>query len=68
MALVYGFADEEIRIRKEIVLDAIRDRRIGGLAIREDQAINDEAESLRQQILEKTGIDIADVGQDETEL
>lgn len=68
MALVYGFADEAFRIRKEIVLDAIRDRKIGGLAIREDQAINEEAESLRRQIVEKTGIDIADIGQEETEL
>ena len=62
MALVYGFADEMHRIRKEIVLDAIRDRKIGGLAIREDQTINDEAQRLRSLILEKTGIDIAHVG------
>ena len=59
MALVYGYADEAPRIRKEIVLDAIRDRKIGGLVIREDQNFNQAAEDLRQQIIEKTGVDIA---------
>lgn len=62
MALVYGFAEEEYRIRKGIILDAIRDRKVGGLAIRDDQDVNDEAEKLRQMVLDKTGIDIADVG------
>ena len=62
MALVYAFADEEPRIRKEIILDAIRDRKVGGLVIRDDQNLNPDAEDLRQQILDKTGVDIADVG------
>jgi len=62
MALVYGFADEAPRISKEIVLDAIRDRKVGGLVIRDDQHVNQSAEDLRQQIIEKTGIDIADIG------
>ncbi|MGI9318791.1 MAG: ExeA family protein [bacterium] len=61
MALVYGFADEAPRIRKEIVLEAIRDRKVGGLAVRDDLEINKEAEILRQQVIDKTGIDIADV-------
>jgi len=61
MALVYGFADEAPRIRKEIILDAIRDRKVGGLVIRDDQNFNQAAEDLRQQIIEKTGIDIAEV-------
>jgi len=62
MALVYGFADEAPRIRKEIILDAIRDRKVGGLVIRDDQNLNQAAEDLRQQILGKTGVDIADIG------
>lgn len=61
MALVYGFADEAPRIRKEIILDAIRDRKVGGLVIRDDQNFNQDAEHLRQQIIEKTGIDIAEI-------
>lgn len=61
MALVYGFADESPRIRKEIILDAIRDRKVGGLVIRDDQNFNQAAEDLRQQIIEKTGVDIAEV-------
>lgn len=59
MALVYGYADEAPRIRKEIILDAIRDRKVGGLVIRDDQSFNQAAEKLRQQIIEKTGVDIA---------
>jgi len=62
MALVYGFADEAPKIRKEIVLDAIRDRKVGGLVIRDDQNFNQAAEDLRQQIIEKTGVDIAKIG------
>ncbi len=62
MALVYGYADEAPRIRKEIILDAIRDRKVGGLVIRDDQNFNQAAENLRQQIIEKTGVDIAEVG------
>jgi general secretion pathway protein A len=62
MALVYGYADEAPRILKEIIMDAIRDRKVGGLVIRDDQHINQSAEDLRQQILNKTGVDIADVG------
>lgn len=62
MALVYGFADEAPRIRKEVVLDAIRDRKVGGLVIRDDLHTNQAAENLRRQIIEKTGIDIADIG------
>ncbi len=62
MALVYGFADEAPRIRKEIILDAIRDRKVGGLVIRDDQNFNQDAEDLRQQIIEKTGVDIAEIG------
>jgi type II secretory pathway predicted ATPase ExeA len=62
MALVYGFADEAPRIRKEIILDAIRDRKVGGLVIRDDQNFNQAAENLRQQIIEKTGVDIAEIG------
>ena len=62
MSLVYGFADEAPRISKEIVLDAIRDRKVGGLVIRDNQQVNQTAEDLRQQIIEKTGIDIADIG------
>jgi hypothetical protein len=61
MALVYGFADGAAKIRKEVVLDAIRDRRIGGLVIRDDLETNPAAEDLRQQIIEKTGVDIADI-------
>ena len=61
MALVYGFADEMHRISKEIVLDAIRDRKVGGLVIRDDQQVNQAAEDLRRQIIEKTGVDIAEV-------
>lgn len=62
MALVYGYADEAPRIRKEIILDAIRDRKVGGLVIRDDQVFNQAAENLRQQIIDKTGVDIAEVG------
>ena len=62
MALVYGYADEAPRIRKELILDAIRDRKVGGLVIRDDQNFNQAAEDLRQQIIEKTGVDIAEVG------
>ena len=62
MALVYGFADEAPRIRKELILDAIRDRKVGGLVIRNDQNFNQAAEDLRQQIIEKTGVDIAEIG------
>ncbi len=61
MALVYGYADEAPKIRKETILDAIRDRKVGGLAIREDQNFNQAAEDLRQQIIEKTGVDIAEI-------
>jgi general secretion pathway protein A len=61
MALVYGFADEAPRIRKEIILDAIRDRKVGGLVIRDDQNFNQAAEDLRRQIIDKTGVDIAEV-------
>ena len=61
MALVYGFADEAPKIRKEIILDAIRDRKVGGLVIRDDQNFNQAAEDLRQQIIEKTGVDIAEI-------
>ena len=62
MALVYGYADEVPRIRKEIILDAIRDRKVGGLVIRDDQNFNQAAEDSRQQIIEKTGVDIAEIG------
>jgi len=62
MALVYGYADEAPRISKEIVLDAIRDRKVGGLVIRDDQDVNQDAEDLRQQIIDKTGVDIAEIG------
>jgi general secretion pathway protein A len=62
MALVYAFADEAPRISKEIVLDAIRDRKVGGLVIRDDQHVNKSAEDLRQQIIQKTGVDIAEIG------
>jgi len=62
MALVYGFADGKLRIRKEIILDAIRDRKVGGLVIRDDQNFNQAAENLRQQIIDKTGVDIAATG------
>ena len=62
MALVYGFADGAPKIRKEIILDAIRDRKVGGLVIRDDQNFNQAAEDLRQQIIEKTGVDIAEIG------
>ena len=62
MALVYGYADEAPRIRKEIILDAIRDRKVGGLVIRDDQNFHQAAENLRQQIIEKTGVDIAGIG------
>ncbi len=61
MALVYAYADEAPRISKEIVLDAIRDRKVGGLVIRDDLHVNESAEKLRQQIIEKTGVDIADI-------
>jgi len=61
MALVYGFADEVPRISKEIVLDAMRDRKVGGLSVRDDRQVNQAAEDLRQKIIEKTGIDIADI-------
>ena len=61
MALVYSFADEAPRIRKEVILDAIRDRKVGGLVIRDDQNFNQAAEDLRQQIIEKTGVDIAEI-------
>ena len=61
MALVYGYADEAPRIRKEIILDAIRDRKVGGLVIRDDQNFNQAAEDLRQQIIDKTGVDIAEI-------
>ena len=61
MALVYGYADEAPRILKEIILDAIRDRKVGGLVIRDDQNFNQAAEDLRQQIIEKTGVDIAEI-------
>jgi len=61
MALVYGFADGKPRVRKEIVLDAIRDRKVGGLVIREDQTFNRSAEELRKRIINKTGVDIAKV-------
>lgn len=61
MALVYGFADGAKKIRKEIVLDAIRDRKVGGLVIREDLEKNLAAEDLRKQIIDKTGVDIAEV-------
>ena len=61
MALVYGYADEAPRIRKEIILDAIRDRKVGGLVIRDDQHMNPAAEELRRQIIEKTGVDIAEI-------
>ena len=61
MALVYGYADEAPRIRKELILDAIRDRKVGGLVIRDDQNFNQAAEDLRQQIIEKTGVDIAEI-------
>lgn len=60
MSLVYGFADGANRIRKEIVLDAIRDRKIGGLIIK-DEYRTKAAEELRKQIIEKTGVDIADI-------
>lgn len=43
MALVYGFADDTPRSSKEIVLDAIRDRKVGGLVIRDDQHVNHAA-------------------------
>ena len=62
MSLVYGFADEAPSISEKIVLDAIRDRKVGGLVIRDDQQVNQAAEDLRQQIIEKSGIDIADIG------
>jgi len=62
MALVYGYADETTRIKKEIILDAIRDRKVGGLVMRDDQNFNQAAEDLRQQIIDKTGVDIAEVG------
>jgi general secretion pathway protein A len=62
MALVYGYADEAPKIRKEIILDAIRDRKVGGLVIRDDQNFNQAAENLRQQIIDKTGVDIAEIG------
>jgi len=62
MALVYGYADEAPRIRKELILDAIRDRKVGGLVIRDDQNFSQAAEDLRQQIIEKTGVDIAEIG------
>ena len=61
MALVYGYADEAPRIRKEIILDAIKDRKVGGLVIRDDQNFNQAAENLRQQIIDKTGVDIAEI-------
>ena len=61
MALVYGYADEAPRILKGIILDAIRDRKVGGLAIRDDQNFNQAAEDLRQQIIDKTGVDIAEI-------
>jgi general secretion pathway protein A len=61
MALVYGYADEAPRIRKGIILDAIRDRKVGGLVIRDDQNFNQAAEDLRQQIIDKTGVDIAEI-------
>ena len=61
MALVYGYADGAPKIRKEIILDAIRDRKVGGLVIRDDQYVNQAAEDLRQQIIEKTGVDIAEI-------
>ena len=61
MALVYGYADGAPKIRKEIILDAIRDRKVGGLVIRDDQYLNQAAEDLRQQIIEKTGVDIAEI-------
>ena len=61
MALVYGYADEAPRILKEIILDAIRDRKVGGLVIRDDQNFNQAAEDLRQQIIDKTGVDIAEI-------
>jgi len=62
MSLVYGFADEAPRISKEIVLDAIRDRKVGCLVIRDDQQVNQAAEDLSQHIIEKTGVDIAEIG------
>ena len=61
MALVYAYADGKPRVRKEIVLDAIRDRKVGGLVIREDQLFNRSAEELRKKIIHKTGVDIAKV-------
>jgi general secretion pathway protein A len=62
MALVYGYADGKSKIRKEIILDVIRDRKVGGLVMRDDQNFNQAAEDLRQQIIEKTGVDIAEIG------
>jgi general secretion pathway protein A len=62
MALVYGYADGKPKIRKEIILDVIRDRKVGGLVMRDDQNFNQAAEDLRQQIIEKTGVDIAEIG------
>ena len=61
MALVYGYADGAPKIRKEIILDAIRDRKVGGLVMRDDQNFNQAAEDLRQQIIDKTGVDIAEI-------
>ena len=61
MALVYGYADEAPTIGEDIILDAIRDRKVGGLVIRDDQIANKDAEKLRKQILKKTGVDIAEI-------
>ncbi len=47
---------------EEIVLEAIRDRKVGGLVVRDDLEKNKAAENMRQEIISKTGIDIADVG------
>lgn len=61
MSLVYGYADELPLIRKEVVLDAIRDRKVGGLSVRDDLGENEVAEKLREEIMRKTGIDIAEI-------
>jgi general secretion pathway protein A len=48
MSLVYAYAEGSTRIRKEIVLEAIRDRKVGGLVVRDDLGKNEAVENLRQ--------------------
>ncbi len=57
LALVYTFAEEEKEVKLQTILEVVKERKMGGI-ISIQQNKSEEAEHIRQILLDKIGVDI----------